>query len=84
MLHDFFRADGHATDTNNIFSLNMMYPKENDMENHLLMLPGSQNEYLDELFMIYWYFSDSFPQKCQYFIKDWSKYSYWEPGNIKK
>ena len=31
----------------------MMSPKQNDMENHLLILPGSQNQYLSELLTIY-------------------------------
>jgi hypothetical protein len=76
---DFFRADGHATDTNNIFTLkmilyfNMMYPKENDMENDFLMLPGAQNEFLDELFMIYWHLFDNF-QKHESISALWDLY----------
>ena len=31
----------------------MMSPKQNDMENHLLILPGSQHQYLSELLTIY-------------------------------
>ena len=60
----------------------MMYPKQNDTHIRFLMLPGSQNEYLDELLMIslttLWYlFKKKYENKHARFESNLGLYDLW-------